>query len=227
MKKRIQMDVNFLFVLVALTGVMCFFPGLYPRSLFLENSLDFLGYLLVIKGMIMRMAARGHKKAFSKKSNVMVSTGPYALVRNPMYLGTFLICCGFMAVLSPWWVLLIFPCFFYMRFKREVEKEEKWLGETFGKSYKDYCQRVPRLFPSFKALQRAPMTEIFNFEEAISTKERRGLLVWPLLAFILGIFQQHLVYGQGNLVGHAALFVMAVVFFSVSFIAMVWRSSGI
>jgi hypothetical protein len=69
------------------------------------------------------------------------------MVRNPMYLGIILIGCGVvLSVLHPW-ALLIFAVGFLLRYRVLFAKEEKILKDAFGKDYKEYCSRVPRILP--------------------------------------------------------------------------------
>ncbi|MCX5681293.1 MAG: isoprenylcysteine carboxylmethyltransferase family protein, partial [Candidatus Omnitrophica bacterium] len=142
MKQRIKIDGTILSLVIGVTGILYFFPGLIC---------DLIGVISILKGTYLRMAARGYKKEFSKKGQDLVMSGPYSLTRNPMYLGTFLIGVGFVLVVWPWWLLLIFSLFFYMRFNVQMVKEEVYLKKIFGEKYEAYCLQVPRFFPSLKA----------------------------------------------------------------------------
>ena len=88
------------------------------------------------------MLARGHKRAHSKDSHSLVTTGIYQLTRNPMYVGTFLIGTGFILMLWPLWGVVIFTPLFYWRFKGEVEKEEKLLEDNFGDTSRHQTRRT-------------------------------------------------------------------------------------
>jgi len=217
MKKRIKMDSTLLAFFVLMTGVLIMFPNLYPESRGVDNVLDFLGFIVIWKGVLMRMSARGHKKAHSQRSEKLVETGPYALVRNPMYLGSFTMGVGFILMVWPWWSLPIFAGLFYVRFLRQVVKEEVYLSKLAGPSYDDYCRRVPRFFPAVRNLKNIKVRDWIDLDEAFSTKEKRGLWTWPLLAIVLEYLQEGFVFGstvigQPILIGGMAAIVLTLGF---------------
>ncbi len=215
MKKRIQIDSALLSFLVILTGFLYLNKGLYWTNRSLDNVLDFLGIMAVLKGTLLRMAARGHKKTNSAQGESLVMTGPYTLVRNPMYLGSFLMGVGFILIVWPWWSLPIFAVLFYLRFNQQIVKEEEHLSRLFGADYAAYCQKTPRLFPSLKRMGKVRIKEVFNFKEALNTKEKRALLGWPLLAVVLETFQESIVFGRSDLVQTVNIFLGAMVLFAI------------
>lgn len=79
----------------------------------------------------------------------LVDTGPYALVRHPMYSAFLLLALGQMFLLSNWIVglagLLGFSTLFFFR----VGREERMMLETFGSAYEDYMKKTRRIIPYF------------------------------------------------------------------------------
>lgn len=218
MKKRIKIDSALLSFIIIMTGFLFASRNLYPRNPYLDDALDFLGFIVLLQGILLRMSARGHKKAHSDKSRQLVVSGPYTLVRNPMYLGSFLIGAGFILMVWPWWSLPLFAWLFYARFKRQIVKEERFLEKLDEKKYKAYCRKVSRIFPSARRLGKAKLNEVIDLKEAFSTKEKRGLWAWPLLAVLLESFQEQLVFGETVLSRTLMIFLMAAVFFIVIFV---------
>ncbi len=217
MKDRVRIDSALLSAAIILTGFLCLNKNIYHTSRFLDNFLDFIGLMAVLKGVLLRMAARGHKKAHSGQGGQLVMTGPYALVRNPMYLGSFLMGAGFILMLWPWWSLPFFALLFYLRFNRQIIKEESRLSESFGEGFAVYCQKTPRLFPSLRFMKATKVKDIFNLKEAFSTTERRGLLAWPALAVGLETFQESIVFGGTDIRRTLCLFLAAALVFAISF----------
>ena len=77
-------------------------------------------------------------------STALVTDGPFAFTRHPMYLGMLLILAGValcLGSLSPW---LVVPAFVWQITRRFVRPEEAKLEVTFGESYREYKRRVRR-----------------------------------------------------------------------------------
>ncbi len=217
MKKRIKIDSALLSAIIIMTGLLFTCRGLYLVNWFWDDVLDTLGFIVLLNGIALRMSARGHKKARSAKSKKLVTTGPYTLVRNPMYLGSFLMGAGFILMVWPWWSLPLFAWLFYTRFKREVVKEEKFLGKLAPKTYTAYCAKVPRIFPSLKQIKKFKINKVVDVKESFSTKEARGLWGWPLLAVVLESLQEKIVFGETAFSHTIMVFLMAAIAFVIGF----------
>ena len=78
----------------------------------------------------------------------LVTTGPYAINRHPMYLGWRLIHLGTGLALGTSWVLVTFPAAMVVEFIG-LPGEEAATAKMFGNAYADYAARVPRYFPAW------------------------------------------------------------------------------
>ena len=224
MKTRIKIDSSILSFVIILTGFLYAFPYLYTLQP-LESFMDFFGIISILQGTFLRMAARGYKKSGSAQGHDLVMNGPYTLVRNPMYLGSFFMGVGFVLLVWPWWGLPIFAVLFYLRFVLQVKAEEAHLRETFGAVYEEYCWRVPRIFPSIRSLRQLNVHEAFPLSGAFSTKEKWGLVAWPIVAIILENFQERLVFGTAD-VGRIITGFLFTAFIFVVGVAAVYLVSG-
>lgn len=82
-------------------------------------------------------------------ANQLVTTGVYALVRNPIYSAFAFVMSG-VALLSSNLYLLPLPLVFWVLLTVMMQAtEEKWLLAQFGDEYKEYCKRVNRCIPWF------------------------------------------------------------------------------
>jgi protein-S-isoprenylcysteine O-methyltransferase Ste14 len=81
------------------------------------------------------------------KNSDLAARGPYALVRNPMYLGRFFIIGGFLLLLGQPWILLPYAIGYWLYMDSRVGREEARLRQIFGESYQRYCAQVRRFVP--------------------------------------------------------------------------------
>ncbi|MDE3113547.1 MAG: isoprenylcysteine carboxylmethyltransferase family protein [Chloroflexota bacterium] len=93
-----------------------------------------------------RMAQGAGSEGFRRAPDKLVTTGPYAISRNPMYLGHLLYGAGVaLATGSP----IAVAGFLYQlrRFTRRVRIDEERIEQAFGDEYREYRKRVPRWVP--------------------------------------------------------------------------------
>jgi protein-S-isoprenylcysteine O-methyltransferase Ste14 len=76
--------------------------------------------------------------------------GPYAWVRNPLYLGTYLMALGCILAIEHWLLLGLTTVIFAAIYHYIILDEENKLKKLFGASYLEYCQIVPRFFPALR-----------------------------------------------------------------------------
>lgn len=78
--------------------------------------------------------------------NILLKSGPYALSRNPMYVGWAFIYLGISFVANSVWIMSLLPIVVaYINFM-DIRKEERLLDEKFGDEYSQYRKRVRRYF---------------------------------------------------------------------------------
>lgn len=77
----------------------------------------------------------------------LITQGPYAVVRNPIYLGMFGLMVATGLVFTTWWVLLIAVTVFLIGNQVRIRAEENLLREAFGSQFDEYARRVPAFFP--------------------------------------------------------------------------------
>lgn len=102
------------------------------------------GIPFIILGEVMRTWASG----YIKKNEVLSQTGPYAITRNPLYVGNFLLGVGFSIVTNRILILLLFLAIFIFIYTATIQYEEKYLSSKFGELFSRYKERVPVFFPT-------------------------------------------------------------------------------
>lgn len=104
-----------------------------------------IGLLITMPGITLRSLASGHVK----KNEELTTTGPYAYVRNPLYLGSLIMAVGFAIAAQSLWVLLIIVIMFFAIYLPVIRGEEAYLRAIFP-SFDVYAQNVPRLWPRLR-----------------------------------------------------------------------------
>jgi len=121
--------------------------GSIPILIFYSNMTDrtfHWGIVLIALGELIRFWALGFVE---KKGKKLAMSGPYAFVRNPLYVGNFFLGLGVAVIVWNWIILVLFLIGFLGIYTGTIRGEEKHLREMFGKSYEDYCQNVPSFLP--------------------------------------------------------------------------------
>jgi protein-S-isoprenylcysteine O-methyltransferase Ste14 len=76
--------------------------------------------------------------------SAMVTTGPFRLSRNPIYLADAIAYLGATLIIHSWWPLVALPGVLLMMRHEVIDREERYLAERFGDAYRDYQRRVRR-----------------------------------------------------------------------------------
>ena len=142
-----------------------------------------LGQLLIVIGVM----GRTFCSAFvgGKKNVDVIQEGPFSIVRNPLYVFSFIGLVGIGFQTGRFTILAILVYVFAKYYRLIVEKEEVFLHGKFGKAYETYCARVPRWLPNFKLWSLPPTVEVNPV--FLYRTMRDGFwffMVWPLLEII-------------------------------------------
>lgn len=125
-----------------------YFASPDPRSLS-------IGVPVAFAGLLLRAWAAGHLE----KNRQLAVSGPYAHVRNPLYVGTLVVALGFAIAARRWELGVIFALVFIGVYLPVIGLEEQHLRKLFP-SYSDYASRVPALLPRWR---RAVNPRRFSF----------------------------------------------------------------
>lgn len=92
----------------------------------------------------------------------------YSIVRNPLYLGNFIIWFGIALFFRLWWFSLVVTLLFWVYYERIIFAEEEFLREKFGESYLMWAQKTPVFIPNIRNWRRSEMT--FSFRKALKNE---------------------------------------------------------
>lgn len=126
-------------------------PGLPAWPLPLARVSTFAGAALMLVGAALFLAALRRLGAaltplpYPKPDAGLVQTGPYALVRHPIYAGGIVLAFGW-ALVAQGWLTLVLATVLVVVLDLKSTREERWLAERFP-DYRDYQKRVRKLIP--------------------------------------------------------------------------------
>lgn len=118
-----------------------------------QKGLVIFGAILAAVGELIRLWGVSYSGGATRTRKIgatqLVTNGPYAHLRNPLYFGDILIYIGAIIAAGAWlpylmWIVIFFFSFQYMAI---IRMEEKKLLELFGEEYERYTSAVPRYFP--------------------------------------------------------------------------------
>lgn len=138
-----------------------------------EAALDILAALVVAAGLGLRFATIGwayiRRGGLNKKVHAddLVTTGYFALCRNPLYLGNMLIYGGIFLWHGHWAVILGGTALFLAIYSSLIAAEEHFLRAKFGAAFADYCARVPRWLPDLRRRHEATAGMKFSLKRSL------------------------------------------------------------
>lgn len=116
------------------------------HDVLMHEYIETLGLVLIMVGIAGRLWATLY--IGGRKSAEVVSTGPYSITRNPLYLFSSLAAAGVGAQTGSYVVACLFMMLSCAAFYVVALREERFLSATLGDEYLGYLSRVPRFLPN-------------------------------------------------------------------------------
>lgn len=162
------------------------------------GALTVIGSALIIMGELIRLSgvryAGGATRTRKVGAPALCTDGPYAYVRNPLYVGNIIIYAGIILFAGGgrvWFLLGLTLTFFFVQYGLIISLEEETLRGKFGVRYEAYVSLVPRLIPRISPWSGRSESEPIPWRKTLRT-ERRSLqtlsasilliLVWRLFS---------------------------------------------
>jgi protein-S-isoprenylcysteine O-methyltransferase Ste14 len=145
------------------------------------------GAATVLLGELIRMWGVRHIGAVSRtrseRLGPLVAGGPFALVRNPLYVGNMLLWLGFtLAAGLPWLAPAVFALLAF-EYHAIVRWEEQLLLSRMGRTYGDYMELVPRWIPRLTSVKRSNQPAQYLWGQTLFSE--RGTLIAIAAGFAL------------------------------------------
>jgi protein-S-isoprenylcysteine O-methyltransferase Ste14 len=156
----------------------------------------FVGFLVVALGEAIRfwgVAIAGSETRTTDKvgGTFLITNGPFAHVRNPLYVGNMLLYVG-VGVMSnalfPW-LLAVAAIFFYIQYTLIVSQEEEYLAQAFGEAFAHYRKFGRRFLPRLTPYESpTPHPKKANIQEGLASEKRTLQAIGLVTLVIVGIY---------------------------------------
>ena len=154
------------------------------------------GALLVIAGEALRLwgvsiVGSETRTTGAVGGTYLITTGPFAHVRNPLYVGNVLLYGG-VGVMS-WalvpWLIIAAVLWFAIQYGLIVSKEEEYLRARFGEDFVRYCAEVPRFLPRLTPYVSAgPAPKGLSLTEGLASERRTLQAIGIVVTAIVVLF---------------------------------------
>jgi protein-S-isoprenylcysteine O-methyltransferase Ste14 len=156
------------------------------------------GIPIIALGEAIRIWSHG----YLRKTRKLATSGPYGYVRNPLYLGNFLIGLGFCVIMWHPAIVALYTIGFFGVYWVTVKGEEERLVYTFGQTFGDYCKAVRRFLPRLTPYRggrrrRFAIHRVWGHGEEIT--------IFAICDLILLFFLRQELYQYGNGLTEATL----------------------
>ena len=111
-----------------------------------------LGAAVTVGGLLFAVWAREHlgrnwsRSVTIKEDHELITSGPYAVVRHPIYTGILAGLLGTVIALSQVRGFIVFVLIFLMLWLK-LRMEEQWMRSQFGETYATYAHQTAALVP--------------------------------------------------------------------------------
>jgi protein-S-isoprenylcysteine O-methyltransferase Ste14 len=169
-------------------------PG--PGGPAADIALNWVGLAVALAGQALRFYTLGQVpegtsgQGNSLEAVTLNTRGPYAHVRNPLYLGNLGICLGLLLIAHEPWVYLGGLAFFFGQYFFIIRAEEDFLRRSFGAAYEEFLAKVPRWVPRLTPAYPGKLRTRFDLGRAIK-KEHNPFAAWALGALVLLAWEAH------------------------------------
>ncbi|MBU1932361.1 MAG: isoprenylcysteine carboxylmethyltransferase family protein [Candidatus Omnitrophica bacterium] len=160
------------------------FAIIYPLSVFIvffsvpDDRSIMSSVSFIIAGLAVRIWANG----YAIKMDKLTTSGPYAFVRHPLYLGTILIAIGFIVMLKIYLAGAMFLILMVAVYRRTIQKEENMLIKKFNGTYAAYKRKIPAVLPTVFHYKEGEKWS-FSLRRLIRSQEYKVFL-WVMIIMI-------------------------------------------
>lgn len=119
-------------------------PGTARGALLIAGLSLFLMWVLLTGSAFLTFGRARTTVIPNRPASALVTSGPYRISRNPMYLALALLYAGLSLLLNTWWPLVFLPLVVILIDRLVIAREERYLASAFPQEYDAYRSRVRR-----------------------------------------------------------------------------------
>ena len=151
-----------------------------------------IGVILVVTGELLRLNgvryAGGETRTLKVGAATLCSSGPFAYLRNPLYLGNVTIYAGMVLIAGGEFVWILLPAtltFFFLEYGLIISLEEETLRKKFNEEYGEYLSMVPRLIPRVTPWKGGSETVPMTIEKTLRTEKRTLQIIGGFILLLI------------------------------------------
>lgn len=142
--------------------------------------------LLSTAALLAGLAIRSWAAGTLVKNKELTTSGPYRLIRNPLYAGSFLMMFGACGLMDHWLAPLLMVVSILLIYQFTVHSEERRLHRAYGQAWTEYARRTPRF---------VPRTLSFDFSnwrvsQWLKNREYAAVLTTALVMVLIELWEQ-------------------------------------
>lgn len=145
------------------------------------------GLPVVLLGELIRFWGVHHigsvSRTRSERLGPLIDHGPFAKVRNPLYIGNILLWMGFAISAKLVWLAPVIFVLLALEYHAIVRWEEQLLASRMGAPYRDYLTRVPRWLPNLLGRSSSGADAAFSWTQTLYSE--RGTLIAIAAGYLL------------------------------------------
>jgi protein-S-isoprenylcysteine O-methyltransferase Ste14 len=154
-------------------------------------ALVVLGAAVVTAGQLLRLWAVRHIGTISRTRTTrygpLMTAGPYAIVRNPLYVGNWLLWTGFALWSRLFWMVPVAWVIFFFQYRAIAQWEASFIRSKYPDSYDDYARQVRPWMPRWPPRDAlSPVAPLHPWREVFFS-ERGTLLAVVAMGTLLTV----------------------------------------
>ena len=150
-----------------------------------------LGALIVLAGQLLRLWAVRHIGTISRTRTTrygpLMTAGPYAVVRNPLYVGNWLLWTGFAVWSRLLWMVPVAWCIFFFQYRAIAQWEAAFIRSKYPGAYDEYAREVRPWMPRWPPRDALAAVAPLHPWSEVFFSERGTLIAVVAMAILLTV----------------------------------------